>query len=139
MASRVERSTLALGVRTEIVLVLLSPRLHVDMALGSLHFSGVENASVEVQAEGALIWPASPQPTQGSIIIVAPKLLQITAEHGNLNFSCRDEFRELPEGKPFESIWLRPLDRTTLRLEAGKKQVSGAKSLILSSAPGLRR
>jgi hypothetical protein len=101
MVLRADRSVLTLGGKSEITLISLAQRLHVDMDFGSLHFAGVENVAVEVHAEEAMIWPATSQITQGSIIIVAPKLLQITAERGNLNFSYRDEFQVLPEGQTF--------------------------------------
>jgi hypothetical protein len=86
------------------------------MSIGSLHFSEVENAAVEVHAEDAMIWPATSQSTQGSIMILAPKLLQITAERGDLNFSYRDEFQTLPDGQTLR-IYLDPRsgpDRTAV-------------------------
>jgi hypothetical protein len=97
------------------------------MSIGSLHFSGVENTSVEVHAEDALIWPAGPQPTQGSIVIVAPKLLQITAEHGNLNFSYRDEFRTLPEGQTFRIYLDSPTGPDDASVGGGQKARIGSK------------
>jgi hypothetical protein len=51
-----------------------------------------------VHAEEALVRPETNQPTQGLVTILAPKVLQVTAQHGGLNFSDRQEFRNLPEG-----------------------------------------
>jgi hypothetical protein len=67
----------------------------------ALYFSAAENEIVEVRAEGALLRPGSCQPTQAQVTILAPKVLQITARHGGLNFSYHGESRNLPEGATY--------------------------------------
>jgi hypothetical protein len=46
-----------------------------------------------------LLRPEKDQPTEAQIATLAPKVLQITARHGGLNFSYCEEFRNLPEGE----------------------------------------
>ncbi len=99
---RAGHSILTLGPKTEVELVSINGGLHVDMSFGALHFSGAENEIVEVHAEDAILGPASTRPTQGTVIIVSSKVLQITTERGSLNFSCHGEFRNLPEGQTYQ-------------------------------------
>ncbi len=98
---RVGHSTLALAGNTEVTLYPISGGMHVDMSAGSLYFSGAENEAIEVHVAEALLRPESNQPTQAVITILAPKVLQVTARHGGLNFTYRQEFRNLPEGETY--------------------------------------
>ena len=98
---QVGHSTLALAGNTEVTLVPISGGTHVDMQAGSFYFSAAENEMVEVHAEEALLRPTSNQPTQAQVTILAPKVLQIAARHGALDFSYREEFRNLPEGQTY--------------------------------------
>lgn len=99
---RAGHSILTLGPNTEVELVSINGGLHVDMSFGALHFSGAENEVVEVHAEDAILGPASTRPTQGTIVIASPKVLQITTERGSLNFSYHGEFRNLPEEQTYQ-------------------------------------
>jgi hypothetical protein len=128
MVLRAGRSVITLGGKSEIILIPLGERLHLDLGLGSLHFAGVENVAVEVHAEEAMIWPATSQVTQASIIIVTPKLLQITAERGNLNFSYHDEFQVLPEGQTFRIYLDSPAQPDDASL--GGSQKSGIRTKV---------
>lgn len=101
LALRAGHSTLALSGSTEVTLHPISGGLHVDLSGGSLYFSSAANEAVEVHAEGAMLRPESNQPTQAVVTILAPKVLQISARRGGLNFSYRDEFRNLPEGETY--------------------------------------
>jgi hypothetical protein len=98
---RAGHSTLMLGEKTEVALISVGGALHVDLSAGSVHFSAAENESVEVHTRDVLVQPASNQATQGSITILAPKVLQIKTEHGSLNFTYHQEFRNLPEGQTY--------------------------------------
>ena len=98
---RVGRSTLALAANTEATLFPVSGGLHIDLTAGSLYFSAAENEAMEVHVEEALLRPESNRPTQALVTILAPKVLQISTRHGGLNFSYRQEFRDLPEGQTY--------------------------------------
>jgi hypothetical protein len=98
---RVGHSTLTLGGNTDVALIRIDSGVHVDMSAGSLHFSGAENEVMEVHVAEALLRPESNQPTQALVTILAPKVLQITARHGGLNFTYRQEFQNLPEGETY--------------------------------------
>jgi hypothetical protein len=98
---RAGHSILTLGAHTEVELISIDGGMHVDMSAGSMHFAAAENEVVEVHAGDALVRPASRQPTQGLVTMLGPKVLQITAEHGGLNFSYHEEFRNLPEGQTY--------------------------------------
>jgi len=101
LALRAGHSTLALSGNTEVTLHPISGGLHVDLSAGSLYFSAAENEAVEVHAEEALIRPEGSLPTQATVTILSPKVLQITARRGVLNFSYRQEFRNLPGGETY--------------------------------------
>jgi hypothetical protein len=101
LSIRLGHSVLTLGEKTEVVLVLLADTLRVDMSVGSRRFSAAQNEAIEVHVEEAIVRQASTQATQASVTILAPKVLQITAERGNLDFIYQDEFRVLPEGQTY--------------------------------------
>lgn len=101
MGIRAGHSTLTLAAKTEATLVSIPGGVHVDLSAGSIHFSSEQNEWVEVHAEEALLRPESNQPTQASVSILVPKVLQITTKHGGLTFSYRQEFRNLPEGETY--------------------------------------
>lgn len=101
MTVRAGRSTLALGSSTQAALMPISGGMHIDLTVGTIYFSAAENDAVEVHAGEALLRPEKNQPTQAQITILSPKVLQITARHGGLNFSYREEYRNLPEGETY--------------------------------------
>lgn len=96
------RAVLMLGANTEIELIPLETGVHVDMYAGSLHFAAAESDAVEIHAEDATISSATGRPAQGQVAILAPKVLQISAEHGSLKFRYHGEFRALPEGQTYK-------------------------------------
>jgi hypothetical protein len=98
---RAGRSTIALAAKTDVTLIQMGGGMHVDMAAGSLYFSVPENEAIEVHVEEAMLRPDSTQPTQARVSIFAPKVLQITAVHGGLNFNYHEEFQNLPEGQTY--------------------------------------
>jgi hypothetical protein len=99
---RTGRSEITLGAKTQVELVHMDAGgVHVDIEVGSIHFSSAQNEMIEVHAAEAILRPASAQPTRASVALLAPKALQITAEHGALHFSYRDEQRTLPEGQTY--------------------------------------
>jgi hypothetical protein len=99
---RTGRSEVTLGGKTQIKLIHMDGRgVHVDMDAGSIHFSSAQDELIEVHAAEVPVRPASAQPTQALLALRAPKVLQITAEHGALHFSYGDEKRNLPEGQTY--------------------------------------
>ncbi|HUN63008.1 MAG TPA: hypothetical protein VMU53_13510 [Candidatus Sulfotelmatobacter sp.] len=98
---RAGHAVLTLGEQTEVWLIPLNGGLHVDMSQGSFHFTSVEREPVEIHVAEAIVSPAGTQASQGSVTLLGPKILQITAERGDLNFSFRGEFRTLPQGQTY--------------------------------------
>lgn len=92
------RSTLALGSKTEVMLFKISGGLHVDLSAGSLYFSSVENERIDIHVADATLQPSDSQPAQALVTLLEPKVLQVSARRGSLNFSYHQEFRNLPEG-----------------------------------------
>jgi hypothetical protein len=74
---------------------------HVDLGSGWLYFSSPANSSVEVHADEALLRPAKNKLTQAQVHIFTQQVLQISASHGDLVFSYKDESRIIPEGETY--------------------------------------
>jgi len=98
---RAGRSTVALAGKTEVTLLMISSGMHIDLSTGSVSFSTAEKERIEVHAEEAMLRPESALPTEAVVTILAPKVLQITARKGGLDFSYREEFRNLPQGETY--------------------------------------
>jgi len=140
MGVRAGHSTLALAGKTEVTLVPIRGGMHVDMDAGSLHFSAAEKEVVEVHAEEALLRPESDQATQALVTILAPKVLQIRTQHGGLNLSYREEFRNLPEGETYR-IYLDAPAEPQGSAGAGAETAGGASKvtyfIVAAGAAGL--
>ena len=94
------------------------------MAGDSLYFFSPENEAVDVHVEEAMLRPDSSLPMQARISIFAPRVLQVSTVRGGLNFSYRDEFRNLPEGQTYRIYLDAPVEP---QIAAGS---GGAKSSI---------
>jgi hypothetical protein len=136
---RLGHSALMLGESTEVELISARDVLHVDMTCGMVRFSAAENEPLEVHTGDVLVRPATSQPTQGAIVILAPKVLQITAEHGSLSFRFHQEYRQLPEGQTYR-VYLdtpgEPEDET-VPVAAGRKRNLVAFFIVGAGAGGL--
>jgi len=99
LSLRVGHSIVTLAGKTEAALVLIEKGVHVDMSAGSIHLSVAEGETVEIHADDAIVRPAATQATQATVTILGPNLLQIAAESGPVNFSYREESRNLPAGQ----------------------------------------
>jgi hypothetical protein len=133
---RAGHSTITLAAKTELTLIPIGGGVHVDMDPGSLYFSAPENELVEVHAQEALLGPEAAQPTQARITILAPKVLQISAVHGGLNFSYREEFRNLPEGQTYRTYLDAADEPQVANGSAGLKAVMGGKAAYFMAAAG---
>ena len=72
--------------------------IHVDVAIGAVYFNGAPGELAEMHVGDAFLRTAAKEASQVRLIILAPNVLQVTAQKGGLNFSYRQEFRYLPEG-----------------------------------------
>jgi len=99
IALRSGSASLGLAEKTVATLVRIAGGMHADLDAGTIRFSCGERQVVEVHAEEALIRSQNAKPTDGAVTILSPKLLQIDARRGNLDFSYRQTFRTLPEGQ----------------------------------------
>jgi hypothetical protein len=100
LAARMGGITLALEGDSVAMLHRTQDGAHVDLESGSIFFSSPEKSEVEVHLEDALL-RSEGGITQAQIRIVGDKLLEVTTRRGVLDFSYREEFQVLPEGKTF--------------------------------------
>ena len=92
-------SSLALAGNSDATLMRIAAGVHVDLSSGTLRFSAAEGQVVEVHAEEAMIRLQDGKSTDATVTIVQPKVLQIDAHRGSLNFTYHQEFRVLPAGQ----------------------------------------
>ena len=99
---RIGSAMLALSGNRSATLHPISGGTHVDMESGWLYFSSPANSSVEVHVIDALLRPAKNQPTRARARIYTQQMLQVSAIHGDLVLTYRDESRIIPEGKTYQ-------------------------------------
>lgn len=98
---RIGGSMVTLAERSSATLEASGDGAHVDLITGEVFLSSTPKNPLEAHAEDAMVRPHSDQNTQAQILICSPKLLQITARAGSLDFSYHGEFRVLPEGQTY--------------------------------------
>lgn len=116
---RIGGSTVTLAERTSATLEASSDGAHVDLIEGAVFLSSAPKNPLEAHAEDALVRPHSDQNTKAQVLIYSPKVLQITARAGSLDFTYHGEFRVLPEGQTY---------RIYLESEAEPQSPAGAGS-----------
>lgn len=84
---RMGRPTLTLGGNTKVAVYQVTGGIHIDLTARSAHFSRAKGEIVEVHVEEALLRAGSNQAMEGVITLLAPKVLQVTARKGGLNFT----------------------------------------------------
>jgi len=99
IALRMDKGTLALAANSEAILARLGDGVHVDLSAGSVHYSAGVSQVVEVHAEEAIVRSPRSGVAEGTVAILAPKVLQLDVRKGDLEFSYRQEFRRLPAGQ----------------------------------------
>lgn len=107
---RAGAATVALDGGSAASLQGLSQGLHLDLTAGAAFATFPENMNVEIHALDAMIWPQKKQLTQASVRIVGPAVLQVSALHGDLAFTYREEFRVIPEGATYRIYLDAPSD-----------------------------
>lgn len=101
IALRSGKASPTLAERTEAALVRIFYGTHADLSAGALRFSSDETQIVEVHAEGAMIRSKHGKATDASVTILGPKILQIDARRGDLEFSYGLTFRSLSEAQTY--------------------------------------
>lgn len=123
---RAGRSTLTLAESTEAAVFRVTGGIHIDLTAGSVHCSGAKGEVLEVHVAEALLRVGSNQATEAVITLLAPKVLQVTARKGGLNFTYRDEFRFLPEGETYRIYLDAPSEPQEVEgVAAGKASLAG--------------
>ena len=74
---------------------------HVDLSCGSVFFATPQNRMVEVHAADAVFRPELGILTQAEVRVIGAKILEVSAVHGNLEFSYLEEYQLLREGKTY--------------------------------------
>jgi hypothetical protein len=98
---RIGASVITLVERSGATLQRTGGGAHVDLDAGSVYLWSAESNPLEVHVEGALLRPHGAHQMQAQIEMFAPKILQITARQGSVDFSYGREFRVLPEGQTY--------------------------------------
>ncbi len=98
---RVGAATLSLSQRASATLQKVENGTHVDLASGSVYFASPENAMIEVHVADASFRPENNTLTQAEVRMLGPKVLQVSAMRGNLEFSYRTEYQLIPEGETY--------------------------------------
>jgi len=101
LSARIGGSVITLIEQSAVTLQRSGDGAHVDLNAGSVYVWSAESNPLEVHAEGALLRPHGAHQVQAQVLILAPKILQITARQGSVEFSYAKEFRVLPEGQTY--------------------------------------
>ena len=101
MGVRAGHAVLTLGSNSSVTMYHITDGVHVDLDAGAVYFNSAAGEVGEVHVGDALIRTIAKQPAQAGVMIFAPKVLQVTAQKGGLNFSYHQEFRYLPEGQTY--------------------------------------
>ena len=101
LSMRIGGSVITLAEQSAATLQRSGDGAHVDLDAGSVYLWSAENNPLEAHVEGALVRPHGAHNVQVQILMFAPKILQITARQGSLEFSYHAEFRVLQEGQTY--------------------------------------
>ena len=98
---RVGSATLAFSRGAAATLQRIENGAHVDMEGGSTFFTAPEMVVIEVHVADALFRPEPGHATQAEVRQLGPKVIQVSAMKGNLEFRYRSEFQLIPEGETY--------------------------------------
>ena len=115
---RIGASVITLTEQSEATLQRSGDGAHVDLDAGSVYVWSAESNPLEVHVEGALMRPHGSHQVQAQVLMFAPRILQITARQGSVDFSYGKEFRVLPEGQTYR-IYLESEDDPRNPADAG--------------------
>ncbi|HET7105258.1 MAG TPA: hypothetical protein VFI38_00495 [Candidatus Acidoferrum sp.] len=101
VSARVGGSVITLIEQSAAILQRSGDGAHIDLEAGSAYVWSAESNPLEVHAEGALLRPHGGHQVQAQILVFGPKVLQITARQGSVDFLYGKEFRVLPEGQTY--------------------------------------
>jgi hypothetical protein len=119
LTMRIGSSVITLAERSAATLQRTGDGAHVDVDTGSVYLWSVESNPLEAHVEGATLRAHGGHNTQGQVLMIAPKILQITTRQGSLDFFYHAEFRVLPEGQMYR-IYLESEDDPRGASEPGK-------------------
>ncbi|HEY2119608.1 MAG TPA: hypothetical protein VGH37_10530 [Candidatus Acidoferrum sp.] len=94
-------TNLAFSQGAQATLQRITKGTHVDMLGGAVFFAAPESALVEIHIADAFLRPEGNQATQAEVKMMEPKVLQVSAVHGNLELRYRSEFQLIPEGETY--------------------------------------
>jgi hypothetical protein len=103
----------------------ISDGVHMDVTAGSVYFNGAPGELAEMHVGDAFLRAATKEASQVRLIILAPNVLQVTAQKGGLNFSYRQEFRYLPEGLTYRIYLEAPAEPQMDTADATKAGIAG--------------
>jgi hypothetical protein len=71
---------------------------------GTLVFSSAKAAAMDIEIAQAHVRPTSDQPTVAQISVAGPKMIDIRAQRGSLQFSYNGETQLVPEGSAYRFV-----------------------------------
>ncbi len=98
---RIGGATLAFSEGALATLQRIEKGTHVDMTRGALFFTATESSIVEVHVAGATLRPESGRAAQTEVRRMGPKVVQVSAKQGNLEFYYGEEFQLIHEGETY--------------------------------------
>ena len=122
---RVGHSVLAMTGNTSAAMFHITDGIHVDVDTGSVYFNGAAGEVAEIHVGDAFLRTATKEASQVRLIILAPNVLQVTAQKGGLNFSYRQEFRYLPEGLTYRVYLDAPAEPQMDAVDTPKVGIAG--------------
>jgi hypothetical protein len=84
-----------------------------ELTGGTLVFSSAKAAAMDIEIAQAHVRPTSDQPTVAQISFAGPKLIDIRAQRGSLEFTYEGETQLIPEGAAYRFV-LDPSEEETL-------------------------
>jgi hypothetical protein len=81
---------------------------------GTLVFSSAKASAMDIEIAQAHIRPAGDQPTVAQITVAGPKMMDIRAKRGSLQFSYNGETQLIPEGSAYRFVLDPPDEETTI-------------------------
>jgi hypothetical protein len=133
---RVGHSVLTLAGNTSATMFHISEGVHMDVMAGSVYFNGAPGELAEMHVGDAFLRTATKEASQVRLIILAPNVLQITAQKGGLNFSYRQEFRYLPEGLTYRIYLDAPAEPQVDAVDATKAGIAGKVAYFILGGVG---
>lgn len=101
---RAGKSLIYLGPQSSLTLHRTANGTAAELGSGTVVFSGSREAAMEISVSGAQLKPVSSGPVMAQVSIAGPKILDVTARRGALEFTYAGESEVIPEGASYRVV-----------------------------------